>query len=196
MTPDPTTTTPADGPARPPVPHRRASTLLGLLPALVLLCGATLLVASWWDELPDPIATRWGPDGRDGFGDAATSLTLLVLTFAALAVAMWLLAVLRDRDAVHRRIAVGATTAGHSPVTPARAPRRPGPRRRPAAPAGGRSARRARPGGGTRAVSGPPPRRSGRPAGSVEDVNDLDAGSSSARTARPHGTLVLRKSPL
>jgi hypothetical protein len=108
MTPDPTTTTtPAGGPARPPVPHRLASTLLGLLPALVLLGGATLLVASWWDELPDPIATHWGPDGVDGFGDAATNLTLLVLVFAAIAVGMWLIAVLGGRDAAHRRIGVG-----------------------------------------------------------------------------------------
>lgn len=107
MTPDPTTTTPAGDNPRPPVPHRLASTLLGLLPALALLGGATLLVASWWDELPDPIATHWGPDGVDGVGDAATNLTLLVLLFAAIAVGMWLIAVLGGRDAAHRRIGVG-----------------------------------------------------------------------------------------
>lgn len=107
MTPGPTPTTPGGSDRRTPVPHRLASTLLGLLPALVLLGGAMLLVASWWDELPDPIATHWGPDGVDGFGDAATNLTLLVLVFVAIAVAMWLVAVLGGRDALHRRIGVG-----------------------------------------------------------------------------------------
>jgi len=109
VTTDRTPTTDRAGAApRPPVPHRRASTLLGLLPALALLAGAGLLVRSWWDELPDPIAIHWGPDGVDGFGDAATNLVLLGLVFAAMAAGLWLVAVLAGRDAMHRRIAVGS----------------------------------------------------------------------------------------
>lgn len=56
----------------------RAFVCVGLVVPVVVTVAAVAIAWSWRDELPDPIATHWGPGGAvDGFG----SLTmLLVLT--------------------------------------------------------------------------------------------------------------------
>jgi hypothetical protein len=53
--------------------RRRALALLGLVAALSVGVGTTLVLAAG-DRLPDPVATHWGTDGPDGF----TSLTGLL----------------------------------------------------------------------------------------------------------------------
>ena len=56
---------------RTPVPHRLATTLLGLVLPLALMTAGALIALSWRDELPDPVATHWGADGPDGFSSFA-----------------------------------------------------------------------------------------------------------------------------
>lgn len=102
--------TDAAAPGRPPVPHRLSSTLLGLVPGLTVLVATTLVVTSWRGDLPDPVAVHFGPDGADGYGSVGGVLALLLGVFGTLTVAIWLLAVLRGRDAMTRRIAVGTAT--------------------------------------------------------------------------------------
>lgn len=104
------TITGTDAATRTPVPHRGASTLLGLVPSALALVVTGLLVVSWRDDLPDPVATHFGPDGADGFGSLGSTLAVFGAAFGTLAVAFWLLAVLRGRDATTRRRGVGLAT--------------------------------------------------------------------------------------
>ncbi len=104
------TTPGTDAATRTPVPHRGASTLLGLVPSALVLVVTALLATSWRDDLPDPVATHFGPDGADGFGSLGSTLAVLGAAFGALAVAFWLLAVLRGREATTRRLGVGLAT--------------------------------------------------------------------------------------
>jgi hypothetical protein len=102
--------TPTTPDTRAPVPHRLASTLLGLLPGAALLVGSALLVRSWRDELPDPVAVHFGSGGADGFGSLTELVVVPVVIMGTLAVTAWLLAVLAGRSAATRRIAVGFAT--------------------------------------------------------------------------------------
>lgn len=95
---------------RTPVPHRGASTLLGLVPSLAVLTGTALLVLSWRPDLPDPVAIHFTPEGPDGFGSVGSQVALLLGAFGALAVGAWLLAVLWGRESMTRRLAVGFGT--------------------------------------------------------------------------------------
>lgn len=104
------TTPGTDAATRTPVPHRGISTLLGLVPSALALVVTALLVVSWRDDLPDPVATHFGPDGADGFGSLGSTLAVFVAVFGVLAVGFWLLAVLRGRDATTRRLGVGLAT--------------------------------------------------------------------------------------
>lgn len=102
--------TAARTPARPPVPHRLSTTLLGLVPGLTVLVATALVVTSWRDDLPDPVAVHFGQDRPDGYGSVGGTLALMLGVFGTLTVAIWLLAVLRGRDSMTRRIAVGTAT--------------------------------------------------------------------------------------
>lgn len=95
---------------RTPVPHRGASTLLGLVPSLAVLVATALLVLSWRPDLPDPVAIHFKPEGPDGFGSVESQVWLLVGVFGALAIGAWLLAVLWGRESMTRRLAVGFGT--------------------------------------------------------------------------------------
>ncbi|VTR77150.1 DUF1648 domain-containing protein [Cellulomonas hominis] len=97
-----TLTTPMHG-----VPHRTASTALGLVPAALALAATVVLAAAWRDDLPDPVATHFGPDGADGYTALAPFVGLAVALFGILAAGAWLLAVHSGRDAMTRRIATG-----------------------------------------------------------------------------------------
>lgn len=104
------TTPGTDAATRTPVPHRTASTLLGLVPSALVLAVAALVVLSWRDELPDPVATHFKPDGPDGFTPLVPFVLLVVGLFGVLALGAWLLAVVRGRDAMTRRLGVGLGT--------------------------------------------------------------------------------------
>ncbi len=95
---------------RTPVPHRLATTLLGLVLPLALMTAGALIALSWRDELPDPVATHWGADGPDGFSSFAGALAPLLLGLV-LCVGAWALGFWAGRDGGARRIAVG-TSAG------------------------------------------------------------------------------------
>jgi hypothetical protein len=103
-------TPPTADAARTPVPHRGLSTLLSLVPSALALVATALLVLSWRDDLPDPVAVHFGPDGADGYGSLGSTLAVLGAVFGALAVGGWLLAVLRGRNATARRLGVGLGT--------------------------------------------------------------------------------------
>jgi hypothetical protein len=47
--------------------HRSMILVGGVLPTVVAL-AASIVMVSWLPELPDVIATHWGPSGPDGFG--------------------------------------------------------------------------------------------------------------------------------
>lgn len=105
--------TPVDGPAEPRahVPHRLASTLLGLLLPAVVLGGAALVARSWFPELPDPVASHFGARGPDEFVSAPSFVGQGLAIGAALAVGGWAIAVWLGRAAMVRRTGT-ATAAG------------------------------------------------------------------------------------
>lgn len=112
MTTSPSPVLSADATTRPPVPHRALTTVTALaIPALVLAAAAALAL-SWAPELPDPVASHFGPQGPDGF----TSLSAFVWTGvgigALLAVLGWVIAALLGRASAARRTGVGTAVGG------------------------------------------------------------------------------------
>lgn len=87
--------------------HRLSTTLLGLLPSVVILGVAGLMSWSWRGDLPDPIAIHFSADGADGYGSLAGFLGLMLGVFGAVAVGAWLVALLLGRSSMTRRIGVG-----------------------------------------------------------------------------------------
>lgn len=95
---------------RPTIPHRRATTLLTLVAPLALTVLAVVVALTWVDDLPDPVATHWGPGGTpDDFSSLTGALTLLVLTSVFLSLSCWLLALRLGAEATTRRIAAGTS---------------------------------------------------------------------------------------
>jgi hypothetical protein len=95
---------------RPTIPHRRATTLLTLVAPLALTVLAVVVALTWADDLPDPVATHWGPGGTpDDFSSLTGALTLLVLTSVFLSLSCWLLALRLGAEATTRRIAAGTS---------------------------------------------------------------------------------------
>lgn len=95
---------------RPTIPHRRATTLLTLVAPLALTVLAVVVALTWADDLPDPVATHWGPGGTpDDFSSLTGALTLLVLTSVLLSLSCWLLALRLGAEATTRRIAAGTS---------------------------------------------------------------------------------------
>jgi hypothetical protein len=90
--------------------RRRATAGITVLAGLAVLAGAALLVRSWIDELPDPVASHWGADGRpNGFSSVEGLIgyvlglgTLLVLGFGAVTLGL-------GHTALIRRIGAAAT---------------------------------------------------------------------------------------
>lgn len=94
-----------------PVPrHRAATTLLALAVPLAVLALSVLLVMSWQAELPDPVATHWGPDGVDGFSSLRTLLIASSAVSALIVIAFWAAGLWLGRTASTRRI-INATSA-------------------------------------------------------------------------------------
>jgi len=57
---------------------RRMFILVAVLVPIVITTVALVVLLSWLPSLPEQVATRWGVDGADGFGPAATYLWLLL----------------------------------------------------------------------------------------------------------------------
>ncbi|GIG26208.1 DUF1648 domain-containing protein [Cellulomonas denverensis] len=87
--------------------HRRSTTLIGLLPSLVILGAAGLIAWSWRDQLPDPIATHFSADGPDRFGSLGGFIALMLGVFTAVAISAWLVALMLGLSSSTRRIGVG-----------------------------------------------------------------------------------------
>lgn len=89
------------------VPHRASTTAwtLGLPLAAV---GVTVAVAlSWRDELPDPLASHWGPDGVDGYSAFWPFVGGLGAVALGVGLGMWVLGTRLGRESIARRVAVG-----------------------------------------------------------------------------------------
>lgn len=89
---------------RPRVQGRTASTLLGLLLPLAILGVSAAIASTWFDDLPDPVATHWGADGVDGVSSLSFALVPNVIG-AVLVFGFWALAFWWGRSASIRRIA-------------------------------------------------------------------------------------------
>ena len=92
---------------RTPPRDRLRSTLLGLVLPLLLLATAIVVVLGWRDELPDPVATHWGPDGVNGTGSLTGLVVLVAAIGTACVVGGWALAYFVGFAASVRRTAVG-----------------------------------------------------------------------------------------
>ncbi|HEY0118261.1 MAG TPA: DUF1648 domain-containing protein [Cellulomonas sp.] len=97
---------PAVRPSRPSPPsHRLATTVWTLAVPLALLVVAVLVVLSWRDDLPHPVASHWGAAGPDGSSSLGGTLAVLVVTVVAFSLVAWLVGLLMGRTSVVRRTA-------------------------------------------------------------------------------------------
>ena len=92
---------------RPLVPSRIAVSVVALGIPLLTTTLALVIAHSWRPELPELIATGWGPDGvreTGAFGPTVWGLAALALVFA---VGLWAIAFFWGRAAMTRRFAAG-----------------------------------------------------------------------------------------
>lgn len=73
---------------------RARAVLLGVALPVILLGGASALLLSWRDRLPDPMALHWGVDGVDRVGSFTSHLLPLVVVSAIVCLPAIALAVL------------------------------------------------------------------------------------------------------
>lgn len=97
---------------RSPVPHRSASTVIALVPTVLLLGGAVALVRSWSDRLPGRIASHYDGSGPDRWSTPGSLLLLFAGIFGVLAVVGWLIALLLGRSSATRRMGVATAVGG------------------------------------------------------------------------------------
>ncbi|MGM7697569.1 DUF1648 domain-containing protein [Microbacterium sp. A84] len=71
---------------------RAAFLWVGVIVPLALIVLATVVIAAWLPEIPEPAATHWGTDGVDGYGPGWTYLVMpigigggIVVLFGAMA---------------------------------------------------------------------------------------------------------------
>ncbi|PZR55204.1 DUF1648 domain-containing protein [Xylanimonas oleitrophica] len=91
-------------------PRARAVVLWSTLAATALLLTAVALVLSWRADLPDPVASHWGPDGQpDGFASLGGFVGTIVASTAGPCVLFAAIGWFRGQAAATRRIVAGAT---------------------------------------------------------------------------------------
>ena len=91
--------------------HRRMILVGGVLPTVVALAAA-IVMFSWLSELPEVIATHWGPSGPDGFGSPWVAILMpLGLTVAYALFVLILSWKLRDGALLVNQKAVLASVA-------------------------------------------------------------------------------------
>lgn len=86
--------------------------LMSTVLPLALAVGAAVLVWSWRDDLPDPVARHWGADGADGFSSLPTVMAMVVglgVLFAAIGGVLALAA--HDRSTARAAIGFSSGTA-------------------------------------------------------------------------------------
>jgi hypothetical protein len=94
-----------------PVPHRALTTLGTLAVPLAIAVVPFVAAGAWADQLPDPVAVHFGPDGADGFSSLAGALWPVAIASVTLTFACWALAFFWGRTALVRRISA-ATALG------------------------------------------------------------------------------------
>ncbi|PKQ30602.1 MAG: hypothetical protein CVT62_12885 [Actinobacteria bacterium HGW-Actinobacteria-2] len=91
----------------PPVPHRGRLTVLALILPLAVLVVALGVAIALLPQLPNPVATHWGPSGTpDGFGSPIETLVMLTVIVVAFSVGMWALGFFLGSSASTRRLSV------------------------------------------------------------------------------------------
>lgn len=76
---------------------RTAFFWVGLIVPLAVFAVAAGVIASWWAELPDPIAIHWGTNGVDGFASKAAFIPTTLGIGAAVIIFCAVLAILAPR---------------------------------------------------------------------------------------------------
>lgn len=90
-----------------PVPHRARMTVLALVAPLAVLMVALGVAIALLPQLPNPVATHWGPAGTpDGFGSPIGTLVMASVLVTAFSVGMWALGFYLGSSASTRRLAV------------------------------------------------------------------------------------------
>lgn len=88
-------------------PGRRAAVAVVLWPLAIALIGLGVLL-SFIDQLPDPVATHWGPgDVPDGFSARSSLPWFILLGLVTGWLSGGLILALAWREAMHRRVTVG-----------------------------------------------------------------------------------------
>ncbi len=89
--------------------HPRTTTLLALVVPGTIIAMSAIMAWAWRAELPDPVATHWGPNGVDGFHSLRWDLTGTTLIAVIMVIAFWGVGLWFGRSASTRRI-VNATS--------------------------------------------------------------------------------------
>jgi hypothetical protein len=81
-------------------------TILALVAPLAVLLAALVVAITLLPQLPNPVATHWGPAGTpDGFGSPVGTLVMLAVLVTASSVGMWALGFFLGSSASTRRLA-------------------------------------------------------------------------------------------
>ena len=92
-----------------PVPHRGSTTAITLGVPAAMVSVAVAVALAWRPELPDPIATHWGPGGvADRFGPFGPHVIAHAAIVTVFAGGMWAFGWFWGREAMSRRLAAGA----------------------------------------------------------------------------------------
>lgn len=89
-----------------PVPHRVATTLLGLGVPTAATGGVIAIAFGWADRLPEPVAISWDSNGPKEYASLLATTVGLPAVGLLVAVIAWLIGVLLGQTAMTRRVAV------------------------------------------------------------------------------------------
>lgn len=91
------------------VPGRAITTVVGLVVPLAITAASAAVALSWRDDLPDPVASHWSPDGVDGFSSLDAVVGWFVVGSLALIALGWGIAFFLGNAAVTRRLGIGTS---------------------------------------------------------------------------------------
>lgn len=85
--------------------HHRATTVWTLVVPLGVLAATLAVVRVWSADLPDPVASHFGPDGADGWTALSTLAWAITGSVLGFSLGMWAVGRFLGRQAVTRRFA-------------------------------------------------------------------------------------------
>lgn len=90
-----------------PIPGITRLVVLTLFVPLLLTAGGVAIALAIMPELPDPVATHWGPDGVDGTGSAWSMIVVMAAITVVLALMFTFLATFWGKSSSTRRFSAG-----------------------------------------------------------------------------------------